>query len=357
MKAKRFLQFSIITILLLGSLFPRSVIAASLSATPPINDDILNAKVVNALLYIDTIDTTLATNSPDDPTTCPSYGTVWYRFTPASDTLISANTFGSDYDTVLGVFIGYPGPGGLIPTPVACNDDTYENLQSQVSFMANADTTYYFMIGECCVDTVYRGGTLVFSVTLNQEVSIPVLDNFDRLDGSLGADWLGYKNAYRILNNQVDVRRDGTIYWEDAFGVNQQAAITLATVDTEGFEQDLLLKVQGEYGPNWGEGVIEVLYSAQEGTATVCTFRPDTLDWFGYPSIPVVFADGDQFGAQALVSGDVVILQNGIEIGRVTLNAADQAFFNPKGGHIGLWFINAKNAFLDDFSGGDVDLP
>lgn len=183
------------------------------------------------------------------------------------------------------------------------------------------------------------------------------LDNFDRPNGSLGANWKGSSGAYRIVNNQVDVRKDGPIYWKDAFGVNQEAYVTLTIVDPKGWEQDLLLKVQDVYGPNWGDGVIEVLYSARRNSVTVWTFRPDTLRWFKYPVIPASFVDGDQFGAQALASGDVVVIKNGEEIGRVTMNAADQSFFNPRGGNIGLWFIGARNAYFDDFGGGDITNP
>jgi hypothetical protein len=83
-------------------------------------------------------------------------------------------------------------------------------------------------------------------------------------------------------------------------------------------------------------------------------FRLDTLDWFSYPDLPVAFADGDQFGAQALDTGDVVVFKNGMEAGRVTLNAPDQSFFNSRGGHIGLWFIHARNASFDGFGGGSI---
>ncbi len=157
--------------------------------------------------------------------------------------------------------------------------------------------------------------------------------------------------------NQVDVRRDGPIYWKDAFGADQEVFVTLTNVDAAGWEQDLLLKVQNVYGPNWGDGVIEVLYDAAANRVTVWTFRPQTFKWFKYADIPVTYANGDQFGARALATGDVVIFKNGVEVGRVTLNAADQAFFNPRGGHIGLWFIDARNAFFDDFGGGDMSLP
>jgi predicted extracellular nuclease len=181
-----------------------------------------------------------------------------------------------------------------------------------------------------------------------------ILDNFNRPTSVLGSNWKGITGSYRIVGNQVDVRRDGPIYWKDAFGVNQEAFVTLSSVDVAGGEQNLLLKVQGQYGPNWGEGVIEALYDASSNTVTVWTFRLDTLKWYSYAPIAVSFADGDQFGARVLSNGEVVIFKNGIEVGYVTLNAADQAFFNGKGGHIGLWFIDARNAFFDDFGGGNL---
>jgi hypothetical protein len=172
-------------------------------------------------------------------------------------------------------------------------------------------------------------------------------------------DALYEPNAYRSSDHDpvVDVRREGAIYWKDAFGVNQEVFVTLSTVDLAGGEQDLLLKVQGQYGPNWGEGVIEAFYDPFSNTVTVWTFRLDTLKWHSYAPIPVTFADGDQFGARALSTGEVVIYKNGVEVGYVTLNAADQTFFNSKGGHIGLWFLDARDAFFDDFGGGDVTSP
>jgi hypothetical protein len=181
-----------------------------------------------------------------------------------------------------------------------------------------------------------------------------ILDTFNRPNGNLGSNWKGATGSYRISSNQVDVRRDGAIYWKTPFGVDQEVFVTLTAVDTAGFEQDLLLKAQGQYGPNWGEGVIELQYRAASHTVELWTFRPDTLTWQSYGAIPVNFADGDQFGARALSNGIVIVYKNGIEAGYFTLNAADQAFFNPKGGYIGLWFINAANAFFDDFGGGTL---
>lgn len=74
---------------------------------------------------------------------------------------IAANTFGSNYDTVLSVYTG--SRGALAQVPNACNDD-YNGLQSQVQFSATGGTTYYFLIGFCCGFGSNGGGYLMFSV-------------------------------------------------------------------------------------------------------------------------------------------------------------------------------------------------
>jgi predicted extracellular nuclease len=194
-------------------------------------------------------------------------------------------------------------------------------------------------------------------IGLNLEAPFPataLLDAFNRPNGTLGSNWKGATGSYRIAGNQVDVRRDGAIYWKTPFGTSQEVFVTLTNIDPAGFEQDLLLKAQGQYGPNWGEGVIELQYHAASNTVELWTFRPDTLTWYSYGSLPLTFANGDQFGTRALSDGTVIVYKNGVEAGYFTLNAADQAFFNPKGGYIGLWFINASNAFFDNFGGGTL---
>lgn len=187
-----------------------------------------------------------------------------------------------------------------------------------------------------------------------------ILDNFNRANGALGANWSGSssKENYRIVSNQVDVREGGPVYWKpNSFGTNQEAFVKVTTVDSQAKEQNLLLKVQGKRG-NWQKGAIQVAYDAKAnggaGAVRIRTFRPGTSNWLAYPDIPVTFQNGDQFGARALASGDVQIVKNGTLVGTVSLNAADQAFFNSKGGRIGLWFVKAGNAFFDDFGGGSV---
>ena len=72
---------------------------------------------------------------------------------------MTANTFGSDYDTTLSVYTYIQ---GRMLTQIACNDD-YDSLQSAVFFHASAGVTYYVMVGAYASGP---GGQLTFSVGL-----------------------------------------------------------------------------------------------------------------------------------------------------------------------------------------------
>ncbi len=110
----------------------------------PVNDDFDNARLISGLPYTDSMDTFLATSALDDPTDCVAIKSVWYVFTPSADLLIEANTFGSDFDTMLAVYTGMRGSLSLVEG--ACNDD-FDGRNSRLSFHVTANTTYYFMVG------------------------------------------------------------------------------------------------------------------------------------------------------------------------------------------------------------------
>jgi sugar lactone lactonase YvrE len=122
---------------------------------PPPNDDRSNATVISGLPFTDTIDTAGATTAPDDPDCVGQGPTVWYSFTPSTDLLIEANTFGSDYDTTLSA---YTVKGGKL-TQIACNDDTF-GFQSRIEFTATARVTIFFMVGAFASGP---GGDLIFN--------------------------------------------------------------------------------------------------------------------------------------------------------------------------------------------------
>jgi len=100
--------------------------------------------------FLSAIDTTNATVTYDDPalTSCSRpAGTksVWYSYTPSTTRLVYLDTFGSSYDTMIGVFTG--ARGSL--TAVACNDDDSRSpggINSGVSLNATAGTTYTIVV-------------------------------------------------------------------------------------------------------------------------------------------------------------------------------------------------------------------
>ena len=116
-----------------------AAIAPAQAVAPP-NDDFDSAAVVASLPASFVQDTTEATTAGDDPAICAggNANSVWYRYTPATTRIVTIDTSGSDYDTVLAVWTG--SRGSL--SSVICNDDYY-SLQSQVEFTAEAGTTYY----------------------------------------------------------------------------------------------------------------------------------------------------------------------------------------------------------------------
>jgi hypothetical protein len=130
------------------------------SAAPPSNDDIASATVVTEPLpFTDTVDTSEATPGTGDPECSGGFNvpTVWYQYTPSQETYINANTFGSDYNTALDVYVR-DAVGNLIA--IACNDDT-GGLQSEVGLQVYPSTTYYFVV------SAFPGepsGNLVFTV-------------------------------------------------------------------------------------------------------------------------------------------------------------------------------------------------
>ena len=182
-----------------------------------------------------------------------------------------------------------------------------------------------------------------------------LLDNFNRANGNLGSNWRGLTGTsfYRIAGNRLDVQAGGPIYWNlTALGTSQAASVNIATVDTKSRSQGVLLKVQSDNIPN--AGAIAAVYDGVAKSVRVSTFRLRARDWTPYGDTSVIFKNGDKLGACVKVNGEVRIYKNDLLVRTVTLNVTDQAFFNGKGGKVGLWSVVAPNAFFDDFGGGTI---
>ena len=109
---------------------------------PPENDATTSATVVSGLPFAAALNTAEATSAVDDPfCSRDDAATVWYAWEAPGTAWVTADTFGSDYDTILSA---YSESSGTL-TQVDCSDDAAGTSQSQVTFHAEAGLVYYLM--------------------------------------------------------------------------------------------------------------------------------------------------------------------------------------------------------------------
>jgi hypothetical protein len=120
------------------------------------NDHPDQATIIEALPFATVQDTSGATGAAEDPDCGDSGHTVWFTYTADAVLDVYANTFGSDFDTTLSVYVD----DGNSLTQLACNDD-FESLQSQVFWTVEPGTTYLVMAGSF---NQGEGGNLAFQM-------------------------------------------------------------------------------------------------------------------------------------------------------------------------------------------------
>lgn len=157
---------------LAGCLIVWLSVAATAAAEGPPNDDFDQATVVNSLPFTDTLDVSAATTAFDEPVDlrCAPFGefTVWYRFTPAQNSRVVANTYGSGPNTALSVFTGDRDALSL----VACDDNSAHGFNAQVVVYLTAGVTYHFLVGS-------TGASILPNVTFSLSVAPPAPPNDD----------------------------------------------------------------------------------------------------------------------------------------------------------------------------------
>lgn len=196
--------------------------------------------------------------------------------------------------------------------------------------------------------------TATATATSTAPVSFPatsLLDNFNRANGALGSNWSGATGKYSLVSNQLQVSAgDNDIYWHaSSFGADQEAYVTLITINPSASEIDLLLKAQNS--STVYSGTIEVLYSPTSKFLQVWTYT-GSLGWVQRGAdIAVTLANGDQLGARATAAGQVLVYRNGALLGTRDVSAWT---YSASTGYIGLWVSNGANTVFDNFGGGTV---
>jgi CSLREA domain-containing protein len=190
------------------------------------------------------------------------------------------------------------------------------------------------------------------TVKVTRSPTTPILDNFNRANGKLGANWQGRVSTgeYRIYGQRVDVVQGGLAYWYQSFGATQEAYMRLSAIDPKGRHHTLALKVNGANG---GNGAILVSYDAVGRQIVIEALAPGK-GWRTVGTIPITMQNGDILGARANADGTVEVYVNCVRIGGGDTRPVTGNTYVGKGGRIGVWFHNTGGAFFDDFGGGDA---
>jgi hypothetical protein len=120
-------------------------LTAAAPVVAPANDNFTSAHVVSGTAATVTGSNVGATRQAGEPILAGNAGgaSVWYNWTPSASGLVTISTYGSNFDTMLGV---YTGSSVSSLTLVASNDDSGGTLQSAVSFEASANVTYHIVV-------------------------------------------------------------------------------------------------------------------------------------------------------------------------------------------------------------------
>ena len=175
----------------------------------PANDAFADAEAIPIVPFTSTQNNVGATTETGEPAPCgPMEATSWFSFTPSLDMQVTADTFGSDYDTVLAVYTGNA-VDNLIN--LDCNND-FLGQQSEVSFLARAAVTYYIQAGGKTV----LAGSLTLNVTGVAQAGVPSLVNFQ---GRLTNSRTGRPvrdDDYSIVFRIYGALTGGTDLWSEA---------------------------------------------------------------------------------------------------------------------------------------------
>jgi hypothetical protein len=109
---------------------------------PPANDLFASAQALAGQAAERSADTTFeASKEAGEPNHAGNEGggSIWYSWTPPKLGIATVDTFGSSFDTLLGVYKG-PVPSQL--TEIGSSDDSGFSRQSKVTFIARPGTTY-----------------------------------------------------------------------------------------------------------------------------------------------------------------------------------------------------------------------
>ena len=171
-------------------------------AMSPINDNFADATPVTAATTQgSTIASTVESGEPEGAATSGDINSVWFVWTADTNNTVEFNTFGSNFDTLLGV---YTGQSVDALTLIVANDDAQGALQSQVVFDPTPGTLYYIAIDGLEKETgSFVLNHLVQSGQANNPPMIASGQTFSVIENSFGGTIVGTVVANDTDNSQT----------------------------------------------------------------------------------------------------------------------------------------------------------
>jgi hypothetical protein len=220
-------------------------IVKTAASVRPSNDDFTNATSITGANSQATGSNTGSTMETGEPAgfqadTATPYTSVWWRWVSPSSGSVVLDTIGSDFDTILSVYVG----SSLSSLSVIGADDDSGGLvggPSRVAFSAPANTTYHIQVRGYGRDA---GAVRLNWATTSGDLTRPSNDNFTNatsITGLTGSLTSSNTNATQESGETVPLAGDGTlssVWW----GWVAPASGT-AVIDTIGSNFDTVLSV------------------------------------------------------------------------------------------------------------------
>jgi hypothetical protein len=265
----------------------------------------------------------------------------------STETYTPTVTFTPDWTNTFTPTLSFTPPG--TQTPSATRTQIPTSTNTSVPTRTNTFTST-FTSTRTLTRTATNTGTRTPTPASTPGPAFPqtgILDNFNRSNGAIGANWGGSTTGYNIASNQLGITTGNTIFWKAAsFGGNQEVFVTFATINNTSAVMNLVLKSQSASSV---VAEVEVRYHPLNKTLSVYTYNSSQGWVLRGAALSITLANGDRVGARATASGQVTIYRNGILLG--TRDIAPWPNY-ASGGYIGLRISGNSVIKLDDFGGG-----
>ncbi|MFN8564803.1 MAG: choice-of-anchor Q domain-containing protein [Anaerolineae bacterium] len=219
----------------------------------PDNDLLGSPTEVTELPYTTSQDVFGATHNANEPNLSCAIDnvadTVWYHYTAANNAVLSLDTFGSSYNTVLAIYSGAYAGSYAGFTELACSDDVAGGSQSAVELDVEAGTSYFIQIAKYGISPLTGSGFLTLNASAEITSGPNLVTNGDFGDGTNYWTFYGPTDYWApgglLQFKHRDHSAPGGFFQPTAFALPTDAPVevTVELGNTGGFDKQVLIRL------------------------------------------------------------------------------------------------------------------